>query len=127
MKVSLFGSIDFGRVGSPARTADGVLRVGSLLDLGATKVKVLLQRVEAKDYVDVAALLRAGIALDHLLAAAKTLFGPSFNPLVAQKTLCWFEGGELSGLPTADRELLVREAARDLVLPAVPRLATRLD
>jgi hypothetical protein len=127
VKVSLFGSIDFGRVGSPENTADGVGRVASLLDLGATKIKVLLQRVQAKDYVDVAALLRAGVPLDRILAAAKTLFGDTFNPLVAQKTLCWFESGELSALSADDRELLVREAGRDLDLPAMPRLSPRLD
>jgi hypothetical protein len=127
VKVSLFGSIEFGRVGAPDVAADGVIAVASLLDLGATKIKVLLQRVEAKDYVDIAAILRAGVGLDRLLAAAHTLFGSAVNPLVAQKTLCWFESGDLSALPTADRDLLLREATRDLALPDVARRSTRLD
>ncbi|MDE0226046.1 MAG: hypothetical protein OXP28_13080, partial [Gammaproteobacteria bacterium] len=37
---------------SPDQTADGVLAVASLLDLFGTKLKVLLQRVAARDYVD---------------------------------------------------------------------------
>lgn len=127
VKVSFFGTIDFGRIGTPQETLDRVARVASLEDLAATKVKVMLQRVEAKDYLDLVALLRAGIAIETILAGARTLFGPSFNPLLAQKTMSWFEGGDLSRLAPADRELLVREASRDLDLPSVPRLASRLD
>jgi Nucleotidyl transferase AbiEii toxin, Type IV TA system len=57
VKVSFFGMIAFGRVGEPDFTEDGVLRVASFDDLMATKVKVVLQRAEAKDYRDVAAML----------------------------------------------------------------------
>jgi hypothetical protein len=45
VKVSFLGDITFGRVGVPDRTRDGIVSVASLLDLAATKVKVLLQRV----------------------------------------------------------------------------------
>ena len=57
VKVSFFGGIDIGRVGSPDTTDDSVLRVASLLDLFGTKLKVLLQRVAARDYLDLAAIL----------------------------------------------------------------------
>ncbi len=50
VKVSFFGAIDFGRIGQPEMTDDGVLQVATLDDLMATKVKVLLQRIEVKDY-----------------------------------------------------------------------------
>ena len=50
VKVSFFGGLDFGRVGLPQRTNDGVMRVAALDDLMATKVKVILQRSESKDY-----------------------------------------------------------------------------
>jgi predicted nucleotidyltransferase component of viral defense system len=59
VKVAFFGGLEFGRVGQPQRTTDGVLRVASLDDLMATKVKVILQRSEAKDYRDIAAMVRA--------------------------------------------------------------------
>jgi predicted nucleotidyltransferase component of viral defense system len=45
-----FDTIAFGRVGEPDFTDDGVLQVASFADLMATKVKVVLQRAEAKDY-----------------------------------------------------------------------------
>ena len=127
VKLSFFGTIGFGRVGVPETTADGILQVSSLLDVAATKVKVLLQRVEAKDYQDIAAVLRDGVPLPKILGAAMTLYGSSFNPLIAQKTLSWFEGGDLSPILPADRELLVREAARDLEIPVVPRVASHLE
>jgi hypothetical protein len=108
-------------------TEDGVLRAASLLDLGGTKVKALLQRVEAKDYRDVAALLDHGLALADVLAAARALFGPSFNPLVAQKALAYFEEGDLDALGEETRRRLVAEATRDLRITPPALRSTRLD
>lgn len=127
VKVSLFGNITFGRVGEPVLTEDGVIRVASLLDLAGTKVKALLQRVEAKDYLDVAALLDAGIAVEQLLGAARSLFGPAFNPLIARKTLAYFEGGDLANLPDHVKRLLVAQATRDVEIVALPKRSDRLD
>jgi hypothetical protein len=126
VKVSLFGGIAFGRVGVPDETSDGV-RVASLLDLAGTKIKALLQRVEAKDYRDVLALLDAGVGLHTILGAASALFGSSFNPLTAQKALCYFEGGDLGTLDADARARLVEAAARDLVPASLPLVSTRLD
>lgn len=86
-----------------------------------------MQRVEAKDYLDVAALLEAGVPLDQILGAARTLFGPAFNPLVAQKTLSYFEGGDLGSLPPNVKSLLVKHATRDLDVHPLPKLSNRLD
>jgi len=111
VKVSFFGGIDIGRVGFPQRTPDGVAEVASLLDLLATKLKVMLQRIEAKDYRDVAAILRTDVGLDEGLAAASALYGFSFQPSEAVKALTYFDGGDLATLPDADRKLLTRAAA----------------
>ncbi len=85
VKVSFFGAIGIGRAGEPETTSDGVVHVASLVDLAGTKLKTLLQRIESKDYRDIAALLDGGVALVDILGAARALFGTSFNPLVAQK------------------------------------------
>jgi hypothetical protein len=53
----------------------------------ATKLKVLLQRVEAKDYQDIAALIKAGVSLERGLAAARELYGHRFQPSESLKTL----------------------------------------
>lgn len=127
VKVSLFGRIGFGRVGEPEATEDGFVRVASLLDLAGTKVKALLQRVEAKDYLDIAAVLKTGLPLEQILGAARALFGPAFNPLIAQKTLAYFEGGDLASLPADVQQLLITHATRDAEAPDLPRRSDRLD
>ena len=127
VKVSFFGGISIGRVGDPETTGDGVVRVASLLDLGGTKLKTLLQRVEAKDYRDIAALLERGVALAEILGAARALFGTSFNPLVAQKALAYFEGGDLGTLGDDVRRRLTTEATQDLRVVPLALRSARLD
>jgi hypothetical protein len=129
VKVSFFGGIDVGRIGEPERTSDGIITVASAEDLLAHKLKVMLQRVEAKDYRDVAALLRSGVALEQGLGGAATLFGPNFQPAESLKALVYFVGGDLATLDHADRTTLQTcVAAIDprVGLPAVPRLSRSL-
>jgi hypothetical protein len=120
VKISFFGSITFGRVGEPQWTDDGIVQVASLEDLLATKVKVLLQRVEAKDYFDVAALLGNGVSLARGLAAARSLFGPAFQPSECLKALVYFEGGDLNSLTESTRHLLIHAASAVEDLRGVP-------
>ncbi|WP_437982542.1 nucleotidyl transferase AbiEii/AbiGii toxin family protein [Sorangium sp. So ce117] len=127
VKVSLFGEIRFGRVGEPTLTEDGIIRVASMLDLAGTKVKALLQRVESKDYLDIAALISAGVAIERVLGSARSLFGPAFNPLIARKTLAYFEGGDLASLPEAVKGLLVEHATSDVEVLPLPKLSERID
>ncbi|NOS76636.1 MAG: nucleotidyl transferase AbiEii/AbiGii toxin family protein [Nitrospira sp.] len=119
VKVSFFGTLSFGRVGEPDVTADEVLQVAALDDLMATKLKVILQRIEAKDYQDIAALLRAGVSLSHGLAGARALYGPAFQPSESLKALVYFEGGDLHRLTQEERELLIATASSVRALPLV--------
>lgn len=124
VKVSFFGDIGIGRAGVPDRTPDGAVEVASLLDLLATKLKVMQQRIELKDYWDVAAMLRAGIPLEAGLAAAAAMYSPNFQPSEAIKALTYFEGGDLAGLEKDERALLVRAVAGMRRVP-VAGLASR--
>jgi hypothetical protein len=126
VKLSFFGAIDFGRYATPETTDDGVLQVAALDDLMATKLKVLLQRVEAKDYRDVAAMLKAGIDLARGLAIAKAMFGNAFQPSESLKALTWFEGGDLHLLADDERRVLIEAASAVRQLPPVGKLAERL-
>lgn len=119
VKVSFFGSLGFGRVGAPDVTADGVLHVASLADLMATKLKVILQRAEAKDYRDIAAMLNAGESLAHGLAAARQIFGPNFQPSECLKALAYFKDGDLATLSTDEKQTLVDAARNAHALPTV--------
>lgn len=85
----------------------------------ATKLKVMLQRVEARDYRDIAALLRARVDLAHGLGAARALFGPSFQPSESLKALTYFEGGNLATLDASERRVLVDAARAVSELPDV--------
>jgi hypothetical protein len=106
VKVSFFGQISIGRTGTPDRTQDGVLEVASLLDLLATKLKVIQQRVEAKDYRDIAAILKNGTGLSDGLGAAAAMYGPNFQPSEALKALSCFEGGDLATLSVDEKKYL---------------------
>lgn len=117
VKLSFFGGIDFGRIGEPEQTDDGVLLVASLDDLMATKVKVVLQRAEAKDYRDVAAMVHAGVSLSHGLAGARLLFGQNFQPSESLKALVYFADGDLHTLSAAEKNTLVEAVAMVRTLP----------
>ena len=127
VKISFFGTIAFGRVGEPDFTDDGVLQVASFDDLMATKVKVVLQRAEAKDYRDVAAMVKAGVSLSRGLASARLLFGPNFQPSESLKALVYFNDGDLKTLTIAEKTALVEavKAVRDL--PDVTLVSKRLQ
>lgn len=116
VKISFFGTIAFGRVGEPDFTDDGILHVASLDDLMATKVKVVLQRAEAKDYRDIAAMIRAGTSLSRGLASARLLYGPNFQPSESLKALVYFHDGDLQTLTASEKQTLVDavKAVRDL-------------
>ncbi|MFI0347846.1 MAG: nucleotidyl transferase AbiEii/AbiGii toxin family protein [Chthoniobacterales bacterium] len=119
VKVSFFGGLTFGRVGEPLQTNDGVLQVASLDDLMATKLKVIFQRVEAKDYLDIAAMIKAGVSLSKGLAAAATMFGSAFQPSESLKALTYFHGGDLQQLSSEIKEALIKAANAVRNLPQV--------
>ena len=127
VRLSFFGGIDFGRVGTPQMTPDDVLQVASSDDLMATKLKAMLQRVEAKDYRDVAAMIDSGTALDRGLAGARQLFGPSFQPSESLKALVYFEGGDLATLTRETKETLIAASRRVRSLPDVNLVSKELS
>lgn len=126
VKVSFFGGIGFGRVGEPEWTDDDTLLVASLDDLMATKVKVVVQRVEAKDYCDVAAMVAAGVSLAKGLSSARQLYGNAFQPSEALKALVYFEGGDLHTLSGLERKTLIDAASVVRELPEVSLAAKTL-
>ena len=111
VKVSFFGGLSFGRVDEPELAGKSALACASLLDLGATKLKVLHDRAESKDYLDLAALLNNGVELGRMLGAARALYGDAFNPMIALKALTYFEDGDLPRLPDAMKASLRKAAS----------------
>ena len=126
VKVSFFGSIGFGRVGEPEITEDGALQVASLDDLMATKLKVILQRAEAKDYRDIAAMVNAGVNLSKGLSAARELFGTNFQPSESLKAMVYFDDGDLRTLTRDEKNCLINAVSAVRDLPRVDVLARQL-
>lgn len=116
--VSFFGAMTIGRINAPLRTRDGILLVASLEDLLATKLKATLDRAEAKDYRDIAAILSAGVSLERGLGAFATMYGK--DPGLVLRTIGFFKDGDLPALPKDDQEVL--RAARDRV-SEIPEMA----
>jgi hypothetical protein len=94
--------------------------VAALADLAACKLAVLPQRAEAKDYLDVAAILRHGMTLEHALGCAQAVYGEQFNPMFCLKALCYFADGDLPTLPVDVRKLLADAASTVTTIPNVP-------
>jgi Nucleotidyl transferase AbiEii toxin, Type IV TA system len=126
VKLSFSGGIGIGRVGIPGITDDNMLQIASLEDLMATKLKVMLQRVEAKDYRDIAAMLQAGVSLSKGLASARQMYGGNFQPSESLKALVYFEGGDLFSLTKDEKDIIVNTASKVRDLPKVQILDHRL-
>ena len=125
VRLSFFGVPKLPRLAPPRIAPDNGLRIASLLDLAGTKVNVVQLRAEAKDYRDIAAILRDGrIDLPTALASAQALYGPQFNPQIALKALSFFDEGNLRRLSKATKDHLAKEVrAVDLDrLPTIARL-----
>jgi hypothetical protein len=126
VKLSFFGGIGMGRVGKPDLTEDGVLQIASLDDLMATKSKVILQRIEAKDYRDIAAMLNAGVSLPRGLAAARAMYGVNFQPSESLKAMVYFDGGDLSTLTQEEKNCIINAVNKVRNLPNVEILNRQL-
>ncbi len=119
VKISFFGTVSFGRIQDPEWTHDRVLRVASPKDLLATKLKVVMQRIETKDYQDIAALVDAGHSLADGLGATQALFGNTFSPVDCLRALEYFEDPLLNDLGLSDRTIL-KNAVQEVVLRGAP-------
>jgi hypothetical protein len=127
VKVSFFGALTLGRVGEPEETEDGTLLVASLLDLAGTKAAVVTQRAEAKDYLDLLALMKSGISLGQAMGAARAIYGRQYNALITLKSLAYFGDGDLHTLTEGQKTELTNAAAQQsLDLPEIPRISNLL-
>ena len=122
VKISFFGLPELPRLKPPHVVKDNGLQVASLLDLAGTKASVVQVRAEARDYIDIDALLRLGrVSLPVALAAAGQIYGRSFNPEITLKALSYFDDGNLRDLPE-EMKLRLVTAAREVDLANLPTI-----
>jgi len=122
VKMQFFGGLSLGFVEPRQQPVGAGFWVASLVDVAACKLKVLPERAEAKDYLDVDALLKSGITLPMMLAAAQAVYGTGFNPLLPLKALSYFD--DVNRLPDEVKSrLAAASVAVDIhKLPAIKPL-----
>ncbi len=108
VRLAFFGLPKLPRLRPPSVSPDNGVQVSSLTDLAGTKAAVVQMRAEAKDYLDIDAILHSGqLDLPTVLGAARALHGHSFEPLATLKALTYFTDGTLPRLPAEVRTRLV--------------------
>ena len=109
--VSFFGGLRMSSVNDPDKANGPGILVASLPDIAATKAAAVQSRANAKDYIDLDALLRSGLSLEEALGAANAVFGAEFNPLVTLKALAHYGDGNLHQVPNEVRVNLTKAVA----------------
>lgn len=110
VQVSFFGGLDLKRIQEPEICSGNSIRVASLLDLAGCKVAVVQQRAAAKDYLDLAALMRAGVDLSTALAAGRAVYGERFDPAITLRALGSFDEGNLGQIDDSIQKELIGAA-----------------
>ena len=125
VQVSFFGVPNLAPIAPPIVAPDNGIKVASLTDLAGMKAAVVQQRAEAKDYIDLATMIENDVVdLPTSLAAAKLIYGPSFNPELTLKALSYYEDGNLKTVPVHHKERLLH-AVRAVDLDRLPALERR--
>jgi hypothetical protein len=122
VKVSFFGNLGFGQMKEPEITNDNGLQIASVIDIMASKLKTILQRSEAKDYIDIAEILGSGISLEQGLGASRAVYGESMNTMLPLKALCYFDDGDLE---TLSQEIKDRLLAAVTGVGEIPEMMTQ--
>jgi len=120
--VSFFGTPSIRLIERPLVANDTGVQVASLVDLSGMKAAVVQKRAEAKDYLDLDAIISRGASdLPTALSAARALYGNAFNPELTLKSLCFFGDGNLSTLPQETKDRLAA-AVRAVKLDRLPQI-----
>ena len=122
VQLSFFGVPRLGQVLEPDLSDDTGVRIASLLDLAGTKLAVVQKRAEARDYLDIDAILETkSVDLASGLAAAQLIYGRQFNAQISLKALSFFDDGTLPQLDESVKDRLAA-AVRAVDLDGLPEL-----
>lgn len=91
VKISFFGHLQLGQIDSPQRVDSNGIAVASLRDLFGMKCATIPQRSEAKDYLDIHALIaNTELQLAEGIACAQAIYGRQYNPMMTLHALSYF-------------------------------------
>jgi hypothetical protein len=117
---SFFGGLSMQHV-KPVIVASNGLKIASILDVFGTKCATVIKRSEYKDYIDLIAILeKTGLSLTDGIAAACSIYGPSFNPLLALKAVTYTADLKPQLEPTENQLLL--DSVKDVNLGSLPSI-----
>jgi len=120
--VSFFGGLNIHQINAPSIVEFNNLRIASLEDLAGTKIAVIQKRAEAKDYLDIYALLTLGkLSMEMLLACGTAVYGQEFNPYITLKAMCYFEEPELQSLNSKLKQMFL-QTVKNVDLNLAPKL-----
>jgi hypothetical protein len=92
VKVSFFGGLTLRQIDAPDLVESNGIAVASVRDLFGMKCATVPQRSEAKDYLDIHALIHRGrIDLSEGIACAAAIYGRQYNPVMTLQALSYFE------------------------------------
>lgn len=111
VRFQFFWDLPLSRAGTPVQLDPPGILLASPLDLMATKLKVLQDRAEKKDYLDLAQFLLHGYDLAHGLAAAVVVYRNRFNPAISLRAAVSFTDGDLPALPKSCCRVLEQAVA----------------
>ena len=116
VELSFFGDHGPGRVDEPLITHDHNIYVAPLPDIFGFRLERLYERRDLETYLYIVALIKQGISLKEVLAAARALFGNIFITEHCLMKLVFLQRPELEKLPADERALLAPEVDR-ITLP----------
>jgi len=127
VQVSFFGLPEIKPIKKPHFVVENRLKLASIIDLAGLKAAVVQQRAEAKDYLDLHAMIEQRVVdLPTALAAGQAMYPSTFNPELTLKALSYYQDGNLDTIPEQVRFRLV-EAVRDVDLDRLPVLERDMD
>ena len=116
---SFFGNLGIGSLQKPLLQDPNNLKIASLEDLFVMKLKAILGRVEEKDFIDIAALLRSKLSLEKALSGFAVIFPSQANPSILLRTLSYLDDERLKNLSSEDINRIQDAVANINDLPVV--------
>lgn len=116
---SFFGNLGIGSLQKPLLQDPNNLKIASLEDLFVMKLKAILGRVEEKDFIDIAALLRSKLSLEKALSGFAVIFPSQANPSILLRTLSYLDDERLKNLSSEDIDKIQDAVSNIKDLPEV--------
>ena len=116
---SFFGNLGIGSLQKPLLHDSNSLKIASLEDLFVMKLKAILGRIEKKDYIDIAALLRSKFSLEKALSGFAVIFPSQASPSILLRTLSYLDDERLKNLSTVDINIIQDAVSNIKDLPVV--------